>query len=166
MGGFQHSQVCCWLVLTVVLASMRPHCSGRRLARYDPVLLLSLLTLLLLLCLHALLAVFWRRWQVQDSHKQGQAMLLASLHSHCLQLLAEAQCQLPAAACVLGQHNHSSGSSVDGGSDKQQLQQQRQAWQQCLAQVQRNLMLVLQLTKHWQHHNTIGSFPEFLRKKQ
>jgi hypothetical protein len=60
----------------------------------------------------------------------------------------------------------SNSSSTDGSSDEQQLQQQRQAWRQCLAQVQHDLLLVLQLTKHWQYHNTIGSFPGLLRQKQ
>jgi hypothetical protein len=53
-----------------------------------------------------------------------------------------------------------SGSSAAGFEQQRQqqqagevLQQQRQAWQLCLAQVQHNLLLVMQLTKHWQHHN-------------
>lgn len=84
-------------------------------------------------------------------------MLLAALHSHCLQLLAEAQRQLAPAACVLGPQAsvaaHCSSRDSGGGSSEQQLQQQRQAWQLCLAQVQHNLLLVLQLTKHWQYQN-------------
>lgn len=54
-----------------------------------------------------------------------------------------------------------SSSSSSAGVQQQQLalqarevlQQQRDAWQLCLAHVQHNLLLVMQLTKHWQHHN-------------
>jgi hypothetical protein len=87
-----------------------------------------------------------------------------------MQLLALAQEFLPPAACAFDSTATTSSSSSSssssarcgkdvGGSGHQQQQQQQQqeeaeeAWQLCLAQVQHNLLLVLQVMKHWQYHN-------------
>jgi hypothetical protein len=130
---------------------------------------------------------------------ESQAVLLASLHCHCTQLLVEARDQLPLHACGVGQRpcsgcrtiagpdndcqcsSKASGSSSDSadatgscsnGSCEvgfqgglQQQRQQREAWQLCLAQVQRNLLLVMQLTKHWQRGNASGGVVDLLSAK-
>jgi len=90
-------------------------------------------------------------------------MLLAALHSHCMHLLTQAQEQLPAEACLFrgSTSKHSSQDSAAGSFGGMQLppgeQQQHQqlAWQLCCAQVQHDLLLVLQLTEHCQHHNQV-----------
>jgi hypothetical protein len=97
-----------------------------------------------------------------DSAAQQQ-MFLAALHCHCMQLLAQARDQLPPATCSLGHSAGSSRSSNDSASGQQQLL--LQAWQQCLQQVQHNLLLVLKLTKHWQQLNGSGQFEELLMRK-
>jgi hypothetical protein len=104
-----------------------------------------------------------------------------------MQLLALAQELLPPDACTLGSTGSSSSSSSSarhckdaGGSGHPQQQQQQQqrerqqqeeegaeaAWQLCLAQVQHNLLLALQVMKHWQYHNAhmcLGSTIQQLR---
>lgn len=69
-----------------------------------------------------------------------------------MQLLAGVRDALPAAACVVG------NSSRHSTPQQQPQQQQRQAWQLCVAQVQRNLVQMVQLTKHWQHDNTLAAY--------
>lgn len=76
-----------------------------------------------------------------------------------MQLLAQAREQLPPEACPLqGQHTTSSSSSQLSPSPSPQPQPQQQlhdegAWRLCLAQVQHNLLLTLQLIRDWRHHN-------------
>jgi hypothetical protein len=96
--------------------------------------------------------------------------LLASLHCHCMQLLAQACDCLPAETCTLGQQPRASSSSSSAGDSssnrppaaasrdasaqqQQQQQQQQQAWRLCLAQVRHNLLLLLQLSKLWQEQH-------------
>jgi hypothetical protein len=89
-------------------------------------------------------------------------MLLAALHCHCMQLLAQARDQLPSQTCALGQAAASNASSGGGCSSSQQ---QQQAWQQRLQQVQHNLVLVLQLTRHWQQDNVFAAFEKLYSKR-
>lgn len=94
--------------------------------------------------------------------------LLAALHSHCMHLLTQAREQLPAEACLFRQSTskHSSQDSAAASFGSMQLQpdkQQQLAWQLCCSQVQHDLLLVLQLTKHWQHHNQVAGLEHMLR---
>jgi hypothetical protein len=108
----------------------------------------------------------------------GQSLLLTALQSHITQLLSMARELLAPSVCTLGQQSSSSSSSnVGGGSSSsnssasaselnpQQEQQQRRAWELCLAQVQHDLLLVLQLTKHWRHHNAHLCLPQAIKQK-
>jgi hypothetical protein len=83
--------------------------------------------------------------------------MLAALQSHCMQLLAQARDGLPPNCCTASSSSNTWGgaSFSDSGSIQQQ---QRQAWQLCMAQVQHNLLLVLQLTKHWQNSNVLDGY--------
>lgn len=96
------------------------------------------------------------RWKLPEATCQGQILLLHSLHSHSMQLLAQARDELLPDCCT------ASSSGIQGGarcSDSGSLQQQqRQAWQLCVAQVQHNLLLVMQLSKHWQDSNVLGGY--------
>lgn len=79
-------------------------------------------------------------------------MLLGALHCHCMQLLAQAREHLPPEACAL-QGQHSSSSSSQPSQPQPQQLHDEEAWRLCLAQIQHNLLLVLQLIRDWQHHN-------------
>jgi hypothetical protein len=112
--------------------------------------------------------------------------LLQALHCDCLQLLAQARDELPPETYCVGQHSRVSssissssggagGGSSGGGSSssrpisaasrdasaqQQQQQQQQQAWQLCLAQVQHNLLLLLQLSRRWQEQQPLIGFED------
>jgi hypothetical protein len=111
-----------------------------------------------------------------------------------MQLLAQARDQLPPEACGVGQHPRiSSSSSISSGSGgsrggvggasgssssrpaaaaaastdaSAQQQQQQQAWQLCLAQVQHNLLLLLQLSRLWQEEQAHFGFEDTFQAYQ
>lgn len=114
---------------------------------------------------------------VEVAARQHQQLLLAALHSHCMQLLIQARELLPAGVCRLGQGSSSSScKGLDGcaGQVHQQpelqpkWQQQQLAWQVCCAQLQRNMLLVLHLIKGWQdwnpRHGYKGLFEEYQKR--
>mgnify|MGYP001810463094 CR=1 FL=1 len=102
----------------------------------------------------SLLVLPYCRWRVGPC-QEGRTQLLEALHCHCMQLLSQARDQLPAEVCLLGQPGSpgcSSGCSSPKSDPEQQ--QQREAWQLCLSQVQHDLLLVLQLTQQWRVQDT------------
>lgn len=118
------------------------------------------------------------RWQLQPDRRWPQTELLAALHCHCMQLLAQASDHLPAELCslkgtgIISSSNgsgdgYSSGSGSGTGNSSSSIRSggspsQQAAWQRCIAEVQHNLLLVLQLTKHLQDHNERGSLDSLL----
>jgi hypothetical protein len=92
-----------------------------------------------------------------EDRQKSQQQLLRALHCHCMQLMAQARDNLMPAACTAGSRR-----AIDGAVSTldQQQQQQRQMWQQCVQQVQHNLLLVLQLTKHWQDGNKVSAYED------
>lgn len=107
-------------------------------------------------------------------------MILAALHCHCLQLLAQARDLLPPQACTLGGQQErsrargscssSAGSRASSAvpnrqSSHPQLNCQRQAWQAYVSQLQHNLLLVLTLTRQWQQGSVRSSAPQLLKNK-
>lgn len=92
---------------------------------------------------------------------------MTSLHSHCMQVLSNAREQLPPEVCMLGNSSSTSGSSGAGSSaDAAIQQQQQQQWRLCCTQVQHDLLLVLQITKHWQQQNAHRCLHEVVLKKR
>ena len=80
-----------------------------------------------------------------------------------MQLLVQAREQLPPEACSIGSSSAGYSSSSSSSRGQQGHQQQHAAWQLVCAQVQYNLLLVLQLTKHWEHHNAHRCFLKVLQ---
>jgi len=86
-----------------------------------------------------------------------------------MHLLTQAREQLPVEACLfrhsIPKHSSHDSAAASFGSMKLQpdeQQQQQLAWQLCCTQVQHDLLLVLQLTKHWQHHNQVAGLEHML----
>jgi hypothetical protein len=97
--------------------------------------------------------------------------MLAALHSHCMQLLVQARDGLPpdCGTAAASSSTTRGGASFGDSESLYHQQQQQQAWQLCMAQVQHNLLLVMQLSKHWQDSNVLDgyqmTFEEYMTHK-
>jgi len=81
-----------------------------------------------------------------------------------MQVLSNAREQLPPEVCMLG--NSSTGGGSSAGSSADAAIQQQQQWRLCCTQVQHDLLLVLQITKHWQQQNAHRCLQEVVLEKR
>lgn len=99
----------------------------------------------------------------------SQKLMLAALHAHCTQLLVRARDELQPECCTISASNSSGHVLFCGGHDpllvtRQPSPQQQQLWQLCAAQLQHNVLLMLQLARHWQERNVLEGYTDTFEK--